>query len=85
MNRAPDGSQKKCVGCYENKHWMKGDIIVDSYEREIPSSTPSGRQEMWMGFYDPKSKKRLKVKDFDKDKVRHDGKNRVMIGTFRVR
>ena len=38
-----------------------------------------------MGFYDPKSKKRLKVKDFDKDKVRHDGKNRVMIGTFRVR
>ena len=85
MNRSPDGSQKKCVGCYENKHWMKGDIIVDAYEREIPSSTPSGRQEMWMGFYNPKSKKRLKVKDFDKERVRHDGKNRVLIGSFRVR
>ena len=64
---------------------MKGDIIVDAYEREIPSSTPSGRQEMWMGFYNPKSKKRLKVKDFDKKSVRHDGKNRVLIGSFRVR
>ena len=57
MNRAPDGSQKKCVGCYENKHWMKGDIIVDSYEREIPSSTPSGRQEMWMGILRPPNRK----------------------------
>ena len=85
MNHSPDGKHKKCVGCYENKHWMKGDIIVDSYEREIPSSTPSGVQEMWMGFYNPRDQKRLKVKDFDKKVVRHDGKNRVMVGTFKVR
>jgi hypothetical protein len=85
MNRSPDGKEKKCVGCYQTKHWMEGDIIVDAYKREIPSSTPSGTQEMWMGFYNPRDKKRMRVKEFDKKVVRHDGKNRIMLGTFRVR
>ena len=49
MNRAPDGSQKKCVGCYENKHWMKGDIIVDSYERAkfLHPPRPDARKCGW--------------------------------------
>jgi hypothetical protein len=37
-----------------------------------------------MGFYSPGDDKRLKVKDFDKDKIRHDGQNRVRIGVLTV-
>jgi hypothetical protein len=37
-----------------------------------------------MGFYSPGGDKRLIVKSFDKDKVRHDGSNRVRVGTMTV-
>jgi hypothetical protein len=76
--------QTSCVGCFATTHWLKGDIVVDSYEVEVPIGSPSGPHDIWMGFYNPSDDKRLVVKDFDKAKVRHDGQNRVRIGVLTV-
>ncbi|MEZ4266161.1 MAG: glycosyltransferase family 39 protein [Myxococcota bacterium] len=76
---------KICVGCYRTDHWMQGDVVVDVYEGEVPVGTPSGPQDIWVGFYTPGSDERLKVKNWDEGRIRHDGQNRVRIGTFQVR
>ena len=66
MNHSPDGSQKKCVGYYENKHWMKGDIIVDAYERNsvVYSFRASGNVD---GFLQSEVEETIKGEDFDKE------------------
>lgn len=76
--------QSSCVGCYATTHWLKGDIIVDDYAINIPIGSPSGPHDIWIGFYNPNDDRRLKVKDFDKSKIRHDGQNRVSIGVLTV-
>jgi hypothetical protein len=76
---------KICVGCYRTDHWLRGDVVVDVYEGEVPVGTPSGPQDIWIGFYTPGSDERLKVKSWEEGRVRHDGQNRVRVGTFQVR
>ena len=72
----------KCEGCFRTTTWMKGDIVVDRFELEIPIGTPSGTQEVWTGLYNPSNDKRLKVEEWDKESTPHDGGNRVKAGTF---
>lgn len=85
QNQAKENEeQTACVGCYATTHWLKGDIVIDSYDINVPIGTPSGPYDIWMGFYNPSGDKRLPVKDFDKEKVRHDGQNRVRIGSLTV-
>ncbi len=76
---------KKCVGCFKSDHWLKGDVVVDVFEVEVPAATPSGAHEIWLGFFTPGSDKRLKIKDWDRKVVRHDGHNRVRLGELQVR
>ncbi|HOI12159.1 MAG TPA: hypothetical protein PK313_16875, partial [Myxococcota bacterium] len=76
--------QTQCVGCYATTHWLKGDIVIDTYGIDVPIGSPSGPHDIWMGFYSPGGDKRLTVKSFDKDKIRHDGSNRVRVGTMTV-
>ncbi len=84
LNMTNDPEDKKCSGCWRTNHWMKGDIVLDDYQTEIPMGSPSGIYNVYMGLYTPGSDKRLKVKDYDKKRIRHDGKDRVFIGTFEV-
>ncbi len=76
--------QTQCVGCYATTHWLKGDIVIDTYGIEVPIGSPSGPHDIWMGFYPPSGGSRLTVKSFDKSKARHDGQNRVRVGTMTV-
>lgn len=76
---------KKCVGCYKTDHWLKGDVVIDVFETEVPAATPSGAHEIWLGFFTPGSDKRLKVKGWDREVVLHDGHNRVRLGELQVR
>jgi hypothetical protein len=76
--------QTSCVGCYATNHWLKGDVVVDSYVIDVPIGSPSGPHDIWMGFYSPGDDHRMAVKSFDKDKIRHDGQNRVRIGVLTV-
>ncbi|NUN14918.1 MAG: hypothetical protein HUU55_14915 [Myxococcales bacterium] len=85
LNESKDSEEKNCVGCFQTNHWLPGDVVIDPFSREIPLGTPSGAQDMWMGFYNTSNDARLKVKDFDKKKVVHDGQNRVKMGSFMVR
>ena len=73
------------MGCYRTDHWFKGDVVLDYFEKEVAPGTASGLYDIWMGLYSPSNDKRLKVKDWQKGLVRHDGSNRVSIGTLRVR
>lgn len=77
--------EKTCVGCYRTDHWYPGDVVIDVWEGEIPQGTPSGVQDIWLGLYNPTTDKRMVVKGWDKDRVRHDGNNRVRVGGFQVR
>ena len=84
LNLSNDPEEKQCVGCWRTNHWLAGDIIVDDYQTDVPLGSPSGTYNLNLGFYTPGSDKRLKVKDYEKGKVVHDGNNRVRIGTFEV-
>ena len=84
LNRTSDPEVKECVGCWKTSHWMEGDLIVDHFETEVPLGTPSGRQNLWMGLYLPGGGTRLKVKDWNRKAVQHDGHDRFRIGTFEV-
>jgi len=84
LNQAPNKSQKKCEGCFRARHWRPGDIIVDRYSAKVTSGTPSGSQEVWMGFFNKGTDKRLPVKSFESP-VKHDGSNRVSVARFSVR
>ncbi len=75
---------KTCQGCFATNHWLPGDVVVDTYDLEVPIGSPSGPHHIWMGFYNPSGDARLPVKDYDKGKVRHDGQNRVSIGMLTV-
>jgi len=63
---------------------MIGDIVEDTFEVDIPVGAGVGPHGVWMGLYEPGGGKRLKVKDFDKDTVKHDGGDRVNVGTITV-
>lgn len=74
---------KKCLGCYQTDHWLPGDVVIDVYEKEIPTGTASGTRDMWFGFY--KGKKRLDVIEADTTRVRiGQGKNSILLGSFQV-
>lgn len=75
---------KNCTGCYRTDHWLVGDIVADSYEIEIPEGN-TGEYMIWLGLYQPGPDTRAVVKDWDKKNARHDGGNRLGIGTIRVK
>ena len=75
---------KTCQGCFATNHWLPGDIVVDTYDLEVPIGSPSGPHQIWMGLYNPSGDQRMPVKDYDKTRVRHDGQNRAGIGLLTV-
>jgi hypothetical protein len=84
LNMSSDPEEKDCVGCWRTNHWMVGDIILDDYQTEVPLGSPAGIYNVYMGFYTPGADNRLKVKEFDKRKLQHDGNDRVLLGSFEV-
>ncbi|PKN59028.1 MAG: hypothetical protein CVU56_02745 [Deltaproteobacteria bacterium HGW-Deltaproteobacteria-14] len=75
---------KNCTGCFRTDHWLPGDIVADTYELDV-GTVSTGEYTIWLGFYLPGPDSRLQVKSWDKVRARHDGQNRLGIGTFQVR
>lgn len=75
---------KNCGGCYRTDHWLVGDIVKDSYDIEIPEGNP-GEYTIWIGLYQPGPDTRLPVKSWDQKRVKHDGQNRMGLGTIQVK
>ena len=84
VKKGKDG--KHCIGCFQTNHWLPGDIVVDTFEQDIPIGAPSGKTDIWLGFFNPQSDKRLPVTKWDRKTAHYPGKdNRVRIGSFEVR
>jgi hypothetical protein len=84
VSKGKDG--KHCIGCYQSDHWLPGDIVVDSFERDVPLGAPSGETDLNMGLYNPQNDKRMKIERWDEKRVRYSGNdNRARIGSFIVR
>ncbi len=75
---------KNCGGCYRTDHWLVGDIVRDDFDMEIPEGN-TGEYTIWIGLYQPGPDTRLTVKSFDQKRVKHDGQNRVGLGTIQVK
>lgn len=75
---------KNCGGCYRTDHWLVGDIVRDDYDIEIPEGN-TGEYTIWIGLYQPGPDTRLPVKSFDQKRARHDGQNRLGLGTVQVK
>lgn len=87
VSKGKDG--KHCIGCFQTDHWMPGDIIVDTFERDVPFGAPAGETEVFLGLFDPKAdNKRMSVTGHNAKVVKYHAKrdkNRVRIGSFVVR
>ncbi len=77
---------KHCIGCFQTNHWLAGDIVVDTLERDVPIGAPGGTTDIWLGFFNPQGDKRLSVTQWNEKTVHYPGRdNRVRIGSFEVR
>ncbi len=84
VKKGKDG--KHCIGCFQTNHWLPGDIVVDTFEQDIPIGAPSGKTDIWLGLFNPQNDKRLPVTKWDRKTTHYPGKdNRVRIGSFEVR
>ena len=84
VSKGKDG--KHCIGCFQTDHWQPGDIVVDTFGRNVPFGAPKGKTEIFMGFFDPQGDKRMKVTSWDNKVVGYKGSDdRVRIGSFVVR
>jgi hypothetical protein len=84
VGKGKDG--KHCIGCFQTDHWLPGDIVVDSHERDVPLGAPSGETEIFIGLFNPQNDKRMKIERWDEQRVRYGGNdNRARIGSFIVR
>lgn len=75
---------KNCVGCFRTDHWLPGDIVADTFDVDV-GAVASGDYMIWVGFYQPGPDTRLVLKSWDRELARHDGQNRLGLGTFQVR
>lgn len=76
---------KNCTGCFRTDHWIPGDIVADTYDIEIPEGSSAGDYMIWLGFYQPGPDTRLKLTSWDQKNCKHDGANRLGIGTITVK
>ncbi len=76
---------KNCTGCYRTDHWLPGDIVADTYDVEIPEGSSAGEYMIWLGLYQPGPDTRLKLSTWDQANCKHDGANRLGLGTVTIR
>ena len=77
---------KHCIGCFQTNHWREGDIVVDEFTRDVPYGAPPGETGVWMGLFNPRGDKRLKIISWNDKIVKYGGNDdRARIGSFDVR
>ncbi|MBK7864162.1 MAG: hypothetical protein IPJ65_37315 [Archangiaceae bacterium] len=69
-------------GTYPTTKWKKGETVKDEFTIYVPPQMPVRGLNLLIGFWDPKSDARLKVKNTDA--VRHDNNNRVLLAQVPV-
>jgi hypothetical protein len=75
------GDHEPADGRYSTSLWREGEIVRDHFVKRVPVDAPSGSYDIWAGFYIKKQRMRFR----DGDKSRHDGDNRIRLGTVTVK
>lgn len=68
-------------GGYHTSLWQRGEYVRDRLTNRVPIDAPSGRYDIWVGFYI--GDERMPFRSGDKNV--HDGQNRIRVGTLTVR
>lgn len=76
---------KRCTGCFQTNHWLKGDIISVVIEQEVPLGTTAGSHDIILGLFNPLNEKRLIIKSATGPGVIRHNDNRVTLGKLVVR
>jgi len=50
-------------GLYTTDHWLKGEVVAETYTLRIPEHTPPGDYPLYVGIYDPSTGRRLSAVD----------------------
>jgi len=74
------GDHHPAGGRMKTSLWKKGDFVVDDFTKRVPLDAPSGKYNVWLGFYSGSQRLRF----VSGDAKRHDGDNRIKLGTITV-
>ncbi len=80
-----DREGKRCTGCFQTNHWLKGDIVSVVIEQEVPLGTAAGSHDIIMGLFNPLNDKRLIIKSASGPGIVRHNDNRVTLGKLVVR
>ncbi len=69
-------------GTYPTSKWKKGETVKDEFTIYVPPGMPVRGLNLLIGFWDPKTDARLKLKNTDA--VRHDNNNRILLAQVPV-
>ena len=69
-------------GAYPTSKWKKGETVKDEFTIYVPPGMPVRGLNLLIGFWDPKTDQRLKLKNVDA--VRHDNNNRILLAQVPV-
>jgi hypothetical protein len=69
-------------GAYPTSKWKKGETVKDEFTIYVPPGMPVRGLNLLIGFWDPKTDARLKLKNVDA--VRHDNNNRILLAQVPV-
>ena len=69
-------------GTRPTSSWKKGETIADTFQIQIPSGGSLRGLNVWLGLWHEATDTRLKLRNGDK--VRNDGRDRILITTLPV-
>lgn len=69
-------------GTYPTTKWKKGETVKDEFTIYVPPGMPVRGLNLLIGFWDPKTDSRLKLKNVEA--VRHDNNNRILLAQVPV-
>jgi hypothetical protein len=62
--------------------WQPGELVRDDFDVPVPPGMSVRALNLILGLWDPRTDERMPV--MNKDKVRHDGRDRVFVATIPV-
>ena len=77
--------EKRCTGCFQTNHGLKGDIVRVPVVQEVPLGTSAGQHDIIFGLYNPLNEKRLILKGGKGSGVFVHRDNRVTLTRLTVR
>ncbi|MBP47947.1 MAG: hypothetical protein CMH53_08395 [Myxococcales bacterium] len=77
--------EKRCTGCFQTNHWLKGDIVRVPVIQEVPLGTNAGQHDVIFGLYNPLNEKRLILKGGKGPGIHVHRDNRVTLTRLTVR